>query len=267
MDFFPAFQSAAGVYMIGEVASVDPSVLCPYQDYMSGVLNYPVWYWTTQAFASTAGSISTLVNGINTMKSTCNDVTLLGSFLENHDQPRFPSLTADISLAKNAIAFTMLADGIPIIYEGQEQHYSGSGRPLNREAIWPSQYSTSSTLYGFIAAVNQIRNQAIFADNPYLTYNAYPTYSDTNTIVMRKGYTNRQVVGVFSNLGSYGPSYTLTLSFDDTGFLASQSVTEILTCTAYSTDYSSDLAVPMAGGLPLIFYPTAALAGSGVCGL
>lgn len=93
------------------------------------------------------------------MKSNCTDTTVLGSFLENHDNPRFPYLTSDLSLTKNAIAFTMLADGIPIskpssfvvfercfakgrdadkitVYEGQEQHYAGSGTPYNREAIW-----------------------------------------------------------------------------------------------------------------------------------
>jgi len=48
------------------------------------------------------------------MKSTCTDTTLLGSFLENHDVVRFASLTNDEALTKNAMAFTMLQDGIPI---------------------------------------------------------------------------------------------------------------------------------------------------------
>jgi alpha-amylase len=72
------------------------------------------YFWITQAFESTSGSISNLVNGINEMKSDCSDTTLLGSFMENHDNARFPSLNSDLSLAKNAIAFTILADGIPI---------------------------------------------------------------------------------------------------------------------------------------------------------
>jgi alpha-amylase len=72
------------------------------------------YFWIFQAFTTTSGSISNLVNGINTMKSDCSDTTLLGSFSENHDQPRIPSVTSDMSLDKNAIAFTILADGIPI---------------------------------------------------------------------------------------------------------------------------------------------------------
>ncbi|CZR53768.1 related to alpha-amylase A precursor [Phialocephala subalpina] len=263
--FFPPFQSAAGVHILGEVFNGDPAYVCPYQNYMSGVLNYPQYFWVTQAFQSTSGSISNLVNGINTMKSDCSDTTLLGAFLENHDNARFPSLTSDVSLAKNAIAFTILSDGSPIIYEGQEQHYSGSGTPYNREAIWLSGYSTTSTFYTWIASLNQIRNQAIYLDASYTTYKAYPIYSDSSTIAMRKGDTNYQIIGVFSNLGSSGSSYTLTLTSAETGFTASQALVEVMSCTAYTTDSSGNLAVAMASGLPRVFYPKAGLVGSGIC--
>jgi alpha-amylase len=199
------------------------------------------------------------------MKSDCSDVTLLGSFLENHDNPRFPSITSDLSLAKNAIAFTILADGIPIIYEGQEQHYSGGAAPASREAIWLSSYNKTAALYTWIASLNQIRNEAIFRDSTYVTYNAYSTYSDSSTIVMRKGNTGSQIIGVFTNLGASGASYTLTLSSTETGFTASQSVIEVMSCTAYTTDSNGNLAVAMAGGLTRVFYPAAGLSGSGVC--
>ena len=217
----------------------------------------------TRAFQSTSGSISDLVNELNQVKSTCKDSTLLGTFLENHDQPRFPSLTSDSSLAKNAIAFTLLADGIPIIYEGQEQHYSGTGTPNNREAIWLSGYSTSAPLYGFVAGVNQVRNHASYKSADYLTYMAYPIYSDSNTIAMRKGFDGNQVIGVFTNRGIGGASYTLTLG--NTGFTAGEKVVEMLTCAALTADGSGNLAVPMSGGLPRIYYPANQLTGSGIC--
>lgn len=260
-----------------------PSVSVEVYRYGQRPLTTHSYYWITQAFQSTSGSISNLVNGINNMKSTCSDTTLLGSFLENHDNPRFPSYTSDLSLAKNAIAFTILADGIPIskshdvaeisgdftyaftVYEGQEQHYSGGGVPNDREAIWLSGYDTTAPLYTFIASVNQIRNQAIFKDSTYLTYKAYPVYSDSSTIVMRKGNTNAQIIGVFSNLGANGASYTLTLPSSDTGFSTNQALVEIISCTTYTTDGSGNLNVAMASGLPRIFYPQAQLSGSGIC--
>jgi alpha-amylase len=151
-------QAAGGIYAVGEVLSGDPKYVCPYQNYMPGVLNYPTYYTITQAFQSTGGSISNLVNGVNSMKATCADTTLLGSFLENHDQPRFPSYTSDVALTKNAIAFTILQDGIPIIYQGQEQFFRGGDVPADREALWTSQYSTTSTFYTFIKQVNSLRN-------------------------------------------------------------------------------------------------------------
>ena len=86
------------------------------------------------------------------MQSDCSDVTVLGSFTENQDQPRFGYLTGDMALAANIISYTLLGDGIPIIYEGQEQHYqaygstaaAAGGVPYNREAIWRSGYNTSA---------------------------------------------------------------------------------------------------------------------------
>jgi alpha-amylase len=80
------------------------------------------------------------------------------------------SYTDDMSLAKNAAAFTIMADGIPIIYAGQEQHYSGGSDPNNREATWLSKYNTDSDLYKLIAKANSVRNQAIYNSEKYITY-------------------------------------------------------------------------------------------------
>ncbi|KAG9828208.1 alpha-amylase, partial [Aureobasidium melanogenum] len=263
--FYQPFEQAASVYAVGEVYDGDPNYFCDYQNYLDGMLNYPSYYWITQAFQSTSGSISNLYNGINTLKSACKDTTLLGSFMENHDVARFASLTSDYALAKNAIAFTMLADGIPIIYQGQEQHFSGSSVPNNREALWLSGYSTSSQLYPFIATLNMIRKQAIKQDTGYLTYKAYPVYSDASTIVMRKGTTGSQVIGLFTNKGSSGSS-SFTLSSSASGFTAGQAVTDVLSCTSYTADSNGNIAISVNAGAPRVLYPTSKLAGSGLCG-
>ncbi|KUI56593.1 Alpha-amylase A type-3 [Cytospora mali] len=263
-NFTPSFEAAAGVYLVGEIFNGDPDVVTPYQQYMSGMMNYPTYYRIFQAFESTSGSISNLVDMINTMKSDATDLSLYGSFLENHDIARFPAVTSDMSLAKTAIAFTMLMDGIPIIYQGQEQHYNGSGVPYNREAIWLSGYDTSAELYSWIKSLNAIRSWAISVNSTYLDYNAYPIYSDTHTIGMRKGFAGNQVVGVYSNVGS-SASTTVTLEAADTGFTASQALTDVLSCTSFTADSSGDLSVTISGGLPRVFYPTSALSGSGIC--
>mgnify|MGYP001577850389 FL=1 len=102
-------------------------------------------------------------------------------------------------------------------------------------------------------------------DASYLTYKAYPTYSDGSTIVLRKGNTGYQIVSVFSNQGASGSAYTLTMSSTETGFTANEALIEVMSCTAYTTDSSGNLAVSMASGLPRVFYDTAQLTGSGIC--
>lgn len=67
------------------------------------------------------------------------------------------------------ISFLFLSDGIPIVYSGQEQHYSGGSDPANREAIWLSGYSTTADLYQYIATTNKIRKAAVAADSSYIT--------------------------------------------------------------------------------------------------
>jgi alpha-amylase len=227
-------------------------------------MNYPMYYNITSAFASTTGSISALSQGVETMKSTCKDVTLLGSFLENHDNPRFPSLTSDISLAKNAIAFAMLADGIPIVYQGQEQHFDGGATPSQREQLWKSGYDTNAVLYKHIAKLNAIRHLAIANDDGYLEYNAWPVWEDTHTIVMRKGSNDTQVVGVFNNYGAQGYG-NFTLLGTSSGFDAGMDVVDVLACKKFTTDAKGDLGINIAGGVPLVLYSSKQLEGSGIC--
>jgi alpha-amylase len=223
-----------------------------------------MYYNITSAFASTTGSISALSQGVETMKSTCKDVTLLGSFLENHDNPRFPSLTSDISLAKNAIAFAMLADGIPIVYQGQEQHFDGGATPSQREQLWKSGYDTTAVLYKHIAKLNAIRHLAVQNDDGYLEYNAVPVWEDTHTIVMRKGNNDTQVVGVFNNFGAQGYG-NLTLLGTSSGFDAGMDVVDVLACKNFTTDAKGDLGINIAGGVPLVLYSSEQLEGSGIC--
>ncbi|KAK5120650.1 hypothetical protein LTR85_006008 [Meristemomyces frigidus] len=260
--FWSGFLSAAGVYAVGEVDEGDADYVCSFQDYLPGVLNYGTYFPLVSAFSSTSGSISDLSNAINTVKGACADTSLLGTFSENHDQPRFASLTGDMALAQNVITFTMLADGIPIIYEGQEQHYNalgGSSDPFNREAIWYSDYNQQAPLYELIATLNKVRKQAMSDDGTYLTYQNYPIYTDTTTIAMRKG----KMVTVLSNNGANGASYTQSIS---SGYASGTQVTELLTCDTLTADSSGNLAVPMGSGAPRVYYPTSGLSGSGLCG-
>lgn len=265
--FWEGFQNAAkNIHTLGEVFNGDPSVMCPYQEDLYGLLNYGTYYYIRNAFQNAGGSIAKLAAGINTMKSTCKDTTLLGSFIENHDNTRFPSLTSDQAQIKNAIAFTILQDGIPIIYQGQEQKFSGSGTPSNREVLWTTNYNKNSDLYLHIQKLNKIRSWAIRQDSNYVGgYKAYPIYSDGQNIMMRKGFGGKQIVSVYTNKGVQGTGI-LTVPASGSGFTANQQLTEVITCQQKTADGSGNVVISYSGGLPSVLYPTAGLAGSGICG-
>ncbi|CAK7228807.1 hypothetical protein SBRCBS47491_007032 [Sporothrix bragantina] len=259
-SFWPGYNDAAGVYCVGEVLDGDPAYTCPYQDVLDGVLNYPLYYPLLDAFKSaSSGGISALYSMVGQIASACADPTLLGNFVENHDNPRFASYTSDYALAKNALAFTFLADGIPIVYAGQEQHYSGGNDPANREATWLSDYSVTAPLYEFIASTNAIRALLVKQSSTWVTTVNKPFYQDSTTIAMNKG----GAISVLSNLGASGSSYTLTLS--GTGYAQGTSLIELYTCTSVTVG-SSGVAVSMAGGLPRVLVPASWVTGSGLCG-
>ncbi|KAK4503775.1 hypothetical protein PRZ48_004690 [Zasmidium cellare] len=258
--FWSGFQQNAGVYSLGEVYNGDNTFVCGYQDYVPGVFNYAMYFPMVAAFQSTTGSIGDLANMIDTIKS-CPDTSMLGTFSENHDQPRFASLNSDMSLAKNIIAFTMLTDGIPVIYQGQEQHYQGIGggsTPYNREALWLSGYNTEAELYTHVTKLNAARHAAINNDDSYTTTQNSHIYYDYTNLAMRKG----DMVTVVTNVGSTGANYTLDIP---SGYDANTGVTELLTCDTLTTSSNGTLTVPMSGGLPRVYYPTSSLSGSDVC--
>ncbi|EGC43184.1 alpha-amylase [Histoplasma capsulatum var. duboisii H88] len=262
--FWKEFNLAAGVYSMGEVYHGDPGYTCDYQKYIDGLVNYPIYYPLIEAFKSPSGNMANLYNMINTVKDNCPDSTLIGTFSENHDTPRFANYTNDMSLAKSVLVFTILADGIPIVYAGQEQHYAGGNDPYNREATWLSGYNTESPLFKLTAKANRLRQKAIADDVNYLTYKNYPIYQDQNTIAMRKGFDGKQIITVLSNLGSSGASYTLQLG--GTGYPAGMRVTDVYTCTSSAVGSNGQLPVPMGAGEPRILYPSERLVGSGICG-
>lgn len=267
-SFFPSFGRAAGVFAIGEIANYYTQYACYYQRYMDGILGYPAYYTSVWFFNDTrAQSYSMLYDFYNT-SALCRDTSLVGEFMENHDQPRFASYTDDMSLVKNNIAYTMLKDGIPIIYQGQEQHLKGRGDPFNREAIWLSGYNTDAELYKFIKQMNAIRKMAITKAasliTSFLTSKATVVYYDAHNVAFAKGPASAMVLTVVNNNGAGAANYTLRLS--TSGFVPRTSVVELLTCTQLRVGSSGNLELTIMSGRPMVVYPYNLLKGTGWCG-
>jgi glycosidase len=85
---------------------------------------------------------------------------VLVNFIDNHDVPRFlferPDENGTRAL-RAALAYLLTEDGIPCIYYGTEQDYSGGNDPANREPLWWSNYRTDGETFRWIAELTRIR--------------------------------------------------------------------------------------------------------------
>jgi len=150
-----------------------------------------------------------------------------------------------------------------MIYQGQEQHLNGSGTPLNRQALWLTEYNTDAVLYQLIAKLNAIRKHAYNIDNDYVTTPSRSVFVGGSELAFVKGVEGLQVLMVLSNQGSQGKPFQLTLPFS---FNAGTAVTEVLNCKNYTLDNQGELTIDMDAGEPRVFFPTRYMEGSGLCG-
>jgi alpha-amylase len=101
-QFFPyLLEAAGGLYAVGEEYEGDTNAACEYQNYMPGITNYPAYFPALRAFQNSSGSMDDLAEAITDVSQICGDSTLLGSFSENHDVPRFASYTQDLSVSRS----------------------------------------------------------------------------------------------------------------------------------------------------------------------
>ena len=212
-----------------------------------------------------------LQTAITLSPNKCHDPTLLSTFSENHDQPRFPSFNADMSvglsplplailtdavqLAKNVVAFTLVADGIPIIYSGQEQHLSTGNDPYNRDAIWLTGYPRTAPLYVLIARLNKLR-----AALPATHFFQAPRVllATDHVLAYRKG----DVLAVYSNVGAGAASTAVAVS--GTGWAAGSWSIDVLTNALVKVASDGSATITVTNGEPRVLAPVSVLAGTGL---
>jgi glycosidase len=107
--------------------------------------------------------------------------SLLVNFLDNHDVGRWlwtptGSETTKRSSLHVALMYQLTMDGIPCIYYGTEQNFSGGNDPANREDMEPSHFDTTNSTFKLIQMLIKIRK----AYEPLKTGNYNIVYSSTN---------------------------------------------------------------------------------------
>ncbi|KAJ3486824.1 hypothetical protein NLJ89_g11774 [Agrocybe chaxingu] len=200
MDFWPQFCEKAGVFCMGEVfggQEVDPIAQYQGAQALDSVLNFPMYTALVEAFKIPGpANVSAVAQVFEESKTKFKDVGLLGNFLENHDLPRWHNLSVDPQSMYNAMTFNFMSDGIPVVYYGQEQAFSGSADPFNREPLWPSEYAKTDA-YKLMATLNQFRNFLVNTTD-WVKQEAELLTTSPYGFALMKG----SVISILTNIGS-----------------------------------------------------------------
>jgi len=263
MDFWPQFCSKAGVFCMGEVfGGLEVGPVAQYQgpQALDSVLNYPLYSALMEGFAIPGPqNITALSTVIEQSKTKFKDTGLLGNFLENQDLPRWHNKSVDPQSLYNAMVLNWMMDGIPIVYYGQEQSFSGAADPFNREPLWTSNYVESGA-YKLIKTLNQLRNFLV-KKTDWLKQETHILTSSPYGIAVIKG----QVITIATNIGS--PPQNNTHIAVPSPYESSSDLTNVFTCEQWVVGSKGFLEAEYTkGGQPVILAPTESLQGSGLCG-
>ncbi|EIE77457.1 hypothetical protein RO3G_02161 [Rhizopus delemar RA 99-880] len=146
---------------------------------------------------------------------TLKDIDVLVNFIDNHDQPRLLS-KADQSLVKNALAYSFMVQGIPVLYYGTEQSFKGGNDPNNREVLWTTGYSTTSDMYKFVTTLVKARKGSNSTVNMGIaqTDNVY-VFQRGGSLVVVNNYGQGSTNTITVKAGSFSNGDTLTDVFSN----------------------------------------------------
>jgi alpha-amylase len=193
VEFWKEYAEAAGVYQVGEVIHGNPSIIAEYQQAFDGMLNYPLCFVITDVFAR-GYSMTKIKETIAQNKAVLKDTTVMGNFVDNHDQERFLHINNNLKHLKNALALILMTDGIPIVYYGTEQAYKGGADSNNRESLWDNM-DTNSEMYRYIKSIINLRKSEKVWQQEFECLDARD-----DILLLRRGYmliafTNKDELG------------------------------------------------------------------------
>lgn len=255
--------SAAGVYVVGEAYDISPGQYA-LQSTMSGggLMNYPLYTVANNTFVNSGEeTMEQLATAIFANRNDSIDSNLHGVFFENQDMPRIAATNIDPTIAENTLAFSLLGDGIPIVYYGQERNLPGGNDPYNRAATWLQQNGalTHVSLYEYTARLNKIRSWAIKKSSGYTTYGTYVLNWSGNQISIRKDVIRT----ILTNAGQDQASDTYTTMGAE--FPEGAAVVDLITCKSYTADSQGDVTVNVGGGAVVALMEESVAQGSGIC--
>ncbi|CAK9088333.1 unnamed protein product [Durusdinium trenchii] len=170
-SFLSEFQDAVEIPILGEVTASNWSFFKSYspgessaeKPVLKGLLNFYLQNAATTGFCGMPffpGANLNLTRLGESMKveyelnpGQVNDLNLLGNFVDNHDMKRLAYFcSSTMPRMRNALAWTMLTQGIPIIYYGTEHFFKETHPPM-----WNAGFSTTTPGYTFLQGLNNVR--------------------------------------------------------------------------------------------------------------
>ncbi|CAJ0832013.1 11489_t:CDS:2 [Entrophospora sp. SA101] len=261
-SFWSGFAKSSGVFSIGEILDGDPRIVASYQGLIDSTLGYPLYFKISYLFINPGANMYEIRDVINNDRNFFKDTSVLGNFIDCHDKPRLQHLTSDQVLIRNVLTFVLLFDGIPIVYQGTEQGFSGppTGEdPYNREALWPSNYKIDSPLYQFISNINAFRK---ILPTSYFTSLSIEAWINEHIY----SFVKDRALIVTSNYGSNNPNIDLIIQGNGRWNVGDNLINVVKCEEVVVIDKDTNVPVKI-DGEPKVFYPRDLLKNSGVCGL
>jgi alpha-amylase len=107
-DFWKEYTQSAGVYQVGEVFNGNIDYVAGYQGSLDALLHYPLYFALKNVFGYRQ-SMFQIRSTLDASKRAFSDVSVLGLFIDNHDNPRFLYFNPSQTLLKSAVVFTLFA--------------------------------------------------------------------------------------------------------------------------------------------------------------
>lgn len=199
-DFWQDFSKAIkkdypDFYLLGEVYSGDTDYVADYQNYgIDGLLDFPSYYAINDVFKDDKIA-SKLSDIIIKEGSSYKDRSLMGTFIDNHDVPRFESqiYTLKSERLESALTFMMTYTGIPVMYYGTEIGMEGGSDPDNRRNM---EFDAKSPITDYVKKLTSIRKE-----NKALTSGDIQVVkSEDNFLCYSRTYENNIIITAFNTL-------------------------------------------------------------------
>jgi alpha-amylase len=165
-------------------------------------------------------------------------------FVDNHDNTRWLSLPgATVANFYSANSHVMFQLGIPIVYQGTEQLYTGNAEDnTNREPLWTSGFNTNAPMYQWLARAN-----AAYDQFNLVNWSPAELWMDESVYCFSRG----PVLHCVSNTEGTAQ----TRSIPNLPFSVGQTICDWLTPSnpCQQGDSQMDITIP-ASGMPILLY-------------